>query len=957
MNALSLVARIGALFCLFVAVSALGGASVAQTSLCAPSWLPTFNGSHGTNGTVATLAVFDDGGGGALYAGGQFDTAGEVVANRIAKWDGLTWTALGSSASNGVNGSEVLSLAVFDDGNGPSLYAGGNFTDAGGVVVSNIAKWDGTSWSALGTGTDDTVRALVVFDDGSGAALYAAGDFQIAGGVAANRIAKWDGMNWTPLGSGMNELVTSLAVFDDGGGEALFAGGLFTTAGGGAANRVARWNGANWNPLAGGVDQVVKTLAVFDDGTGEVLIVGGLFGVADGMAASSIASWDGASWSALGSGRNTSVDSLAVFDDGGGVALYAGGFFTTAGGAPANRIAKWDGGNWTALGSGMNNLGVSALAVFDDGGGAALYAGGDFTNAGNAAPNRIAKWNGTNWTALVGILGITAAVNGSVNAMTVFDDGSGEALFVGGTFTVAGDVAANRIARWDGSSWSALGSGLVGVNSGNFQIGVRALAVFDDGSGPALFVGGEFFSAGGLLTNKIAKWDGTSWSALGSGLSGSSSSNPVYALATFDDGNGPALYVGGQFSMAGGAPASNIAKWDGSSWTAVGNGVNTTVSVLRAFDDGSGAALYVGGSFTNVGGLPIERIARWDGASWGPVGPGFNGSVSALSVFDDGNGEQLFAGGSFSSAGLTQVRNIAKWNGTFWEGLGSGTNRVVRALIVFDDGSGDALYAAGNFTSTPVVSNKIARWDGSAWSALGGGIGTSSSSQSGALALGGFKEALYVGGQFLDAIDSGDNYLAKWSCPGPLTDNLCNGDGGDGLGCTDCPCGNNIPPVTGGTIGGCLNSALTGSRLIASGDPSVSLPPSSTSDLRFALTSAPPNAFCLLNSGDALAPTSMTNPCFGLGTGAQASVLDGLRCAVTNTRRHGGRSADVNGEVGFTNAPWGGEGAPASGIAGAGSGYVAGQTRFFQIIHRDDPLAQCMRGLNTSQAVSVVFAP
>ncbi len=99
------------------------------------------------------------------------------------------------------------------------------------------------------------------------------------------------------------------------------------------------------------------------------------------------------------------------------------------------------------------------------------------------------------------------------------------------------------------------------------------------------------------------------------------------------------------------------------------------------------------------------------------------------------------------------------------------------------------------------------------------------------------------------------------------------------------------------------------------------------------------------------------NPCFGLGSGAQALQFDGLRCAITNTRRHGGRSADVNGEVGVTNAPWGGEGGPPVGIAVAGTGFVAGQTRFFQVINRDDAMAVCMRGLNTSQGVSVTFTP
>ncbi len=183
---------------------------------------------------------------------------------------------------------------------------------------------------------------------------------------------------------------------------------------------------------------------------------------------------------------------------------------------------------------------------------------------------------------------------------------------------------------------------------------------------------------------------------------------------------------------------------------------------------------------------------------------------------------------------------------------------------------------------------------------------------------------------------------------------FCNGDGGNQLGCTDCPCGNNAPM---GTIGGCLNSAGTSANLIASGSQSVSLPSGDTTDLRFALSGAPAGAFCILNSGDAVAPTSMANPCFGLNSGAQAAVFDGLRCAVMNTRRHGGRSADGNGDVGLTHLPWGGEGNPAAGLAVAGGGFAAGQTRFFQVINRDDPLAVCGRGLNTSQAVEVTFTP
>jgi hypothetical protein len=111
------------------------------------------------------------------------------------------------------------------------------------------------------------------------------------------------------------------------------------------------------------------------------------------------------------------------------------------------------------------------------------------------------------------------------------------------------------VARWDGKSWSPLGEGISGA--GDFTR-VDALTVFDEGTGPALYAGGYFAIAGEVEANNIAKWDGRSWSALGSGTD-----TWVFALTPFDDGTGPALYVGGFFNTAGGAGSWHIGAWRG----------------------------------------------------------------------------------------------------------------------------------------------------------------------------------------------------------------------------------------------------------------------------------------------------------------------------------------------------------------------------------------------------------
>ena len=195
--------------------------------------------------------------GNTLYAGGNFTTAGGVSANYVAKWDGSEWSALGGGMAGG-NYPYVYALAVSET----TLYAGGSFTDAGGVVANNIAKWNGSAWSALGEGVDSDVYALAV----SGTTLYAGGWFTTAGGVSANYIAKWDGSVWSALASGMDNVVSALAV----SGPILYAGGSFTTG-------VAAWNGWVWSGLGSGIGGAPNALLA--DGSGH-LYVGGDFSMA-----------------------------------------------------------------------------------------------------------------------------------------------------------------------------------------------------------------------------------------------------------------------------------------------------------------------------------------------------------------------------------------------------------------------------------------------------------------------------------------------------------------------------------------------------------------------------------------------------------------------------------------------------------------------------------------------------
>ncbi len=182
----------------------------------------------------------------------------------------------------------------------------------------------------------------------------------------------------------------------------------------------------------------------------------------------------------------------------------------------------------------------------------------------------------------------------------------------------------------------------------------------------------------------------------------------------------------------------------------------------------------------------------------------------------------------------------------------------------------------------------------------------------------------------------------------PLFPSFCFGDGGDGMGCTNCPCGNN---ATVGSQGGCLNSSATSAELLVSGTPSV------TNDtIRIEMADGNPGTFAVLVSGDNRLPTNTASPCFYLGSGSLAATLDGLRCMGGNFRRHGTRPIDANGAVGVTTPGWGGMDGPAVGLIAHG-GSVAGQTRHWQSFYREDNALGCNTGLNTTQGVSATFAP
>lgn len=654
-------------------------------------WSNEFIGPNGTTGRVS--AIVQDAWGN-VYVGGCFEYAFGVAANNIVKWDGVSWSSLGAGVTNPTTYpyyTAVYAIVIDSIGN---VYVGGDFIIAGDTTTANnVAKWDGTSWSSMGSGFSfdnpnqshpKGVFALAINHNGH---IVAGGNFTRSGTSTRNRIASWNGSNWSSIGS-FDATVRSLAV--DGNG-ILYAGGAFSN---NNYYRIAKYDGIAWSALGSGMNSYIEAIAVDSNGN---VYAGGNFTSAGGNQISRFAKWDGSSWSALGSGTfSSAVRSIAIDNSG---SIYVGGLFETIGNDTVNSIAKWDGNNWLPVGKGvylMTHNGWVDVVMIDNNG--TLFAGGQFYGADDIGVSNIAKYSGTSWSGLGS--GFIYGMNGRVNAIAQDSQGN---LYVGGDFRNAGNAFTQYIAKFDGSKWSSLGSGL--------NQPVHAIAV---DSNDHIYVAGSFTFAGNVLVNRIAKWDGSSWSALGDGLN-----NTVHSLAIDNSGD---IYAGGFFETSGGITVHRIAKWNGSSWSSLGNGLEGGVYAI-AID--SAGAVYAGGYYLKITGATGYKtnFAKWNGNSWSYVGNAsqvFNNDVYSIEI--DANGD-VFVGGIFTYVDNMNITGIAKWDGSTWSSPGDGQPyRISSAVNAMEQDDLGNIYVCYDTSLFYAMDRKIAKWDGSSWKLLTSGI-------------------------------------------------------------------------------------------------------------------------------------------------------------------------------------------------------------------------------------------
>ncbi len=797
------------------------------------SWQPL---GSGMDGWVHALTVHN----GELIAGGTFYRAGGKVCHRVARWNGSSWQELGTGLAD-----PVSALTVHNG----ELIAGGSFSrTVSGVAVNYIARWDGQSWQPLDGGMNSTVNALTVcngeliaagffttaggrpvnriaryvtapepnvaatpaFDPPSGTVFVGSADVTISSATPGAQI-RYTSDGTVPSSShgtvytGPVHLTATTTIkataYADGLTDSRMRSGTFTL----ATVSTPTFSPPNGTSFIGSIDVAIASategaeIRYTLDGTDPTASTGTVYtgavhltgpatikaiGCAAGMIDSAVAS---ATYTFVRVASPTfdpppGTKFIAALDV--SIACPTSGAeirYTTDGTTPTRstgtvytgpvhlmaptvvRAIAWvDGMADSAVASATYPFVQVSPPTFSPGNGAGFIGSLDVTISTATAGAAIryttdgiepSRSTGTLYTGPVqltqattikaiayldgmadsqivsarflddGIWQQVGEVNRAVNALTLYN---GE-LIAGGQFTIAGGRTVNCIAKWNGSYWEPLGSGM----AGNWPW-VLALTVYSG----ELVAGGYFTAAGGTPASHIARWNGSSWQPLGGGTN-----QGVFALAVH---NGE-LIAGGDFETAGGTPANRIARWNGESWQPLGTGMTGDVQSLTVYN----GELIAGGLFFNAGGTRAGCIASWNGSSWQALGSGMNNAVIALTVY---RGE-LIAAGEFSTADGAPANHIARWDGAGWQALGDGLSGRAFALTVHDD----ALIAGGGFgLAGGRIINDIARWDGESWGALGSGVGA------GVVALTIHDDLLIVGGDFTSAGGRQIRNIARW---------------------------------------------------------------------------------------------------------------------------------------------------------------------------------------------------
>ncbi|NUO50755.1 MAG: hypothetical protein HOV80_18035, partial [Polyangiaceae bacterium] len=457
-----------------------------------------------------------------LYAGGAFGDLSEAAG--VARWDGAAWQLVGGGIAQYQTRGVVTDLVSHEgvlDATGCFNSAGGLDGDPAATKASSFARWDGTTWQSLDDGTKGALSpwfgTLACGDEGptavwdvphqrlayDGEKLVAGGSFAGAGGVASQSLIARDADNWVAAGSANLGIGGSIDFIAAGGsGCELYGVGLFThVAGAEAAGRVVHFDGAAWTSLTDDLPRDAWCPAIDVSKDGQVAVGCMVFPPA-GDAEGVVLVREGDAMVPLPTRGLGPIQSLAWSPSG---ALWVGGMGATG------YLARIEAGTVQMVEEGFDGP-VQYIDVAND---QDIVVAGGFQMVGALAAQRVAHFDGTNWTKLgAGLIGAPTALrrDGATIYASTYDDGTGAYL----------------LGKFDGTSWSELatpGSGITKDSAFNFNAirivdgtviaggaaelddgSGRAVVTYRDGTFKALHGGVNAIGVGGLAVTNDAVW-------------------------------------------------------------------------------------------------------------------------------------------------------------------------------------------------------------------------------------------------------------------------------------------------------------------------------------------------------------------------------------------------------------------------------------------------------------------
>jgi Secretion system C-terminal sorting domain len=234
--------------------------------------------------------------------------------------------------------------------------------------------------------------------------------------------------------------------------------------------------------------------------------------------------------------------------------------------------------------------------------------------------------------------------------------------------------------------------------------------------GSDLFATGFFHSLCGTNCNYVARFDGTTWHAAGNGFP-----HAGHHLQNIDND----LYG---VAYQPNVDSNWVYKWDGNNFNKFGEGVYLTSAILGFSQTANlyniikyNSDIIACGEFDRVGAKQISGIMKWNGSEWDSLGSGLSGSINGTAPVMYPHdmciyGNDLIVAGNFSIAGSQLVNGIARWDGNQWHSIGPGFNSTVYSVCVYNG----VLYAGGDFTfSGNIPLHFIASWNGTTWQSTG----------------------------------------------------------------------------------------------------------------------------------------------------------------------------------------------------------------------------------------------